>query len=496
MSVRIQLDKPHAHFTNLDLISGIVILSITGNETISLITVKLEGESRTRLAGPTNPRGTYDPYERDQAQLEVHKLLYQTQTVFPTQELLRASGGSGNYTLPGNTYRYPFQFKIRLNNDCSNNNSVLTNLSPLRLEMARNTDRHVKKTLPPTLSGLPGEAEIRYYVKATVQRPAFYKENFRAIAPFTFLPIEPPRPPANKREFYARRSHQFSPSIEVPGRPGLFRQPSMPTGPSASTVLPPNISIDGRLPDPPIITCNEPLPLRILITKKNDSPAKIYLQILSINLIAFTTVRAHELRREEVSSWTILSSANMRTPLNEVVGSDGSRVLEVDSRLWKQRTLPNTICPSFETCNIMRKYVLEVKVGLQWGSPNINPELSVQPLRIAVEVYSGIAPPQALLDQLHRRPTGQAPYMASNLRPPGVVNGPPPQSPRPPVQQGPSDHIEPSPGDIPDEAPPSYEDAMADDLGPIDGPRRQYEQQPSQTPIGDEKRSGNDRLFP
>ena len=74
MSVRIQLDKPHAHFTNLDLISGIVILSITGNETISLITVKLEGESRTRLAGPTNPRGTYDPYERDQAQLEVHKV--------------------------------------------------------------------------------------------------------------------------------------------------------------------------------------------------------------------------------------------------------------------------------------------------------------------------------------------------------------------------------------------------------------------------------------
>ena len=74
MSVRIQLDKPHVHFTNLDLISGTVILSITGNETISLITVKLEGESRTRLAGPTNPRGTYDPYERDQAQLEVHKV--------------------------------------------------------------------------------------------------------------------------------------------------------------------------------------------------------------------------------------------------------------------------------------------------------------------------------------------------------------------------------------------------------------------------------------
>jgi len=74
MSVRIQLDKPHAHFTNLDAISGRVILSILSPETISNINVKLEGESRSRLAGYVNPRGAYDPYERDQTQLEVHKV--------------------------------------------------------------------------------------------------------------------------------------------------------------------------------------------------------------------------------------------------------------------------------------------------------------------------------------------------------------------------------------------------------------------------------------
>ena len=74
MSVRIQLDRPPAHYTNVDQLSGTVVLSILSPETISAITVKLEGESRTRLAGPTNPRGTYDPYERDQAQLEVHKV--------------------------------------------------------------------------------------------------------------------------------------------------------------------------------------------------------------------------------------------------------------------------------------------------------------------------------------------------------------------------------------------------------------------------------------
>ena len=64
MSVRIELDRPHAHFTNLDIISGRIILSILGPETISSINVKLEGESRSRLAGRVNIRGSYDPYER------------------------------------------------------------------------------------------------------------------------------------------------------------------------------------------------------------------------------------------------------------------------------------------------------------------------------------------------------------------------------------------------------------------------------------------------
>ncbi len=63
---------------------------------------------------------------------------------------------------------------------------MLTNFNALRLEVARNTNRHVKKTLPPSISGLPGEAEIIYFVKVTVQRPAFYKENFRSVSTVTW----------------------------------------------------------------------------------------------------------------------------------------------------------------------------------------------------------------------------------------------------------------------------------------------------------------------
>lgn len=66
MSVRIQLDKPRGAFTNLDQISGVVILSILGPETVSGITVKLEGESRSLLAGNIQ--------QQDSSRQEIHKV--------------------------------------------------------------------------------------------------------------------------------------------------------------------------------------------------------------------------------------------------------------------------------------------------------------------------------------------------------------------------------------------------------------------------------------
>ena len=77
MSVRIQLDRAQGAFTNLDQISGVVILSILGPETISAITVKLEGESRSHLVGSIGPRQSIGPrrnYDGEGSRQEVHKV--------------------------------------------------------------------------------------------------------------------------------------------------------------------------------------------------------------------------------------------------------------------------------------------------------------------------------------------------------------------------------------------------------------------------------------
>lgn len=73
MSVRIQFDRPQVHFTNLDFLTGKVIIHLVADAAISAVTVKLEGESRTRLSGPklayNNERS-----DKRRTELEWHKV--------------------------------------------------------------------------------------------------------------------------------------------------------------------------------------------------------------------------------------------------------------------------------------------------------------------------------------------------------------------------------------------------------------------------------------
>lgn len=70
MQASIILDQPgNVSFTNLDVISGRVVVRCSKSVDISTIVVKLEGESRTRLMSAGGPDG-----ERPKPQLEYHKV--------------------------------------------------------------------------------------------------------------------------------------------------------------------------------------------------------------------------------------------------------------------------------------------------------------------------------------------------------------------------------------------------------------------------------------
>lgn len=89
-----------------------------------------------------------------------------------------------------------------------------------------------------------------------------------------------------------------------------------------------------------------------------------------------------------------------------------------------------------------------------------------------VKVYSGIAPPHALLEAMAAAALQPSPPKPKQ-RPAGIEgNG----DDRPPIPPRPADSG-PVPSDSNaayDDAPPSYEDAMAENLSPVVGPRREY----------------------
>jgi len=325
--------------------------------------------SNPQLRGQDALYGRRAGRDKQTVAMENHKILYKVQQVFPGAD----SGGTTlglSYTLRAGSHSYPFRFKIPFNNGCADPHAQQgpgTGFAGLGLgNLQQMAYRHVKRTLPPSLTGFPGEAEVRYYVKVTVQRPSIFKENRRSAVGFKFLPIEPPRPPVSTNEVYARRPFVFQAGMAgFPRKGGLFKKK-----PPELSDTPPKGEIDARLPSPAILTCNEKVPLRLIVRKTAESPEDVYLMSLQLVLIGSTEVRAQDVSRTEQSTWVLMTVDGLRIK----IGDAGDKVKTesvVDETLWSGVPLPNTVAPSFETCNLKRSYELEVRVGLGFGKGEV-----------------------------------------------------------------------------------------------------------------------------
>lgn len=172
--------------------------------------------------------------------------------------------------------------------------------------------------------------------------------------------------------------------------------------------------------------------------------------------------------------------------------------IPINGEYWQGKPIPNTVPPTFSTCNLSRHYELEVRVGVGYGSyKHGEDQLVVLPLRLPVKVYSGIAPPKALLQAAL---TGDSKPNVHALNVPPFQPGQAPHTPTTPTHSGfasgsnafAGQPAQPPPQDGGfEDAPPSYEEAIGQDLPPINGYRGSY--QPPPAPEGaprfsDEKR--------
>ncbi|KDN68879.1 putative arrestin [Colletotrichum sublineola] len=527
MSIRIALDNAPEFYTNLDSVTGRVVLHLSRPEQVGGIVVKLEGESKTALGLPQgyDDRGPRPGGGPGGIASENHKILYRVAQVFPTYDEDLAGGSSSysqSYVLQSGQHEFPFTFKLPINNACSDPVAMSkiggiggmggfgAGIGPFGLGGARVMDgskqlflQHVTKTLPPSFTGFPRQAEVRYYIKVTIQRPGFLKENWRYQIGFKFMPIEPPRPPATTQEAFARRPFTFKPRAQglQKKKSSLFSSSKDDSASAVadSAVLPPSIELSARLPHPPILTCNQPLPLRLIAKKLVPSHEQVFLTSIQIELVGKTLVRCHDLFNTETSKWVVVTQSGLSVPiLGDPTSEDLSLESVIPDDLWRNIPLPNTVAPSFAACNLQRHYELDIQLGLCWGKPpsprgflssskeSPAPQSIFLPLHFSkIQIYSGIAPPPQLLAALRaqaNRP-GAATLNVPPRLPPRTAQSAPvtptqqyrPGQQRPPAAAGPAaagsqapqyDPLYPPQIGTPgaagfDEAPPSYDEAMA-----------------------------------
>ncbi|TQS39311.1 hypothetical protein Golomagni_00167 [Golovinomyces magnicellulatus] len=386
MSVRIDIDDPRAVRTNYDTISGRILIFVKTDVKISTILVKLEGESRTQLVPSSNGH-----FSKSGLVIETHKILYHVQQVFPDRS---PSSCSTSNILRAGKHGFVFNFQIPLQNQC-----VDYQLTPSEINVGESRvadaqrqiqNMHVKRLLPPSLMGHPGFAEIRYFIKVTVRHPQIFKESWRSMTEFNFSPLEPVRPSLTGEELKTSIPFAFKTKIDLTTASQIGARPKL----ANSLDIAPKGELHARLPWPAIIRCKETIPLKLIVRKLNRSSEPIFLVSFALNVLERIKVKVNEQEKTEVSAWVIANLSGLSVQIGSSFDREGTETV-INHSLWDKFLLPNTIAPSFGTCNIKRNYELDIRVGLSYGAlekEKASSQIIYLPLRLPIIIYSGVSP--------------------------------------------------------------------------------------------------------
>lgn len=136
-----------------------------------------------------------------------------------------------------------------------------------------------------------------------------------------------------------------------------------------------SFKIDTELQNGPCLLLNQPIPLKIDITKHGNVCCGIILNEFQTMLVEKTQVKAQGITESSTSTWIVQSSANMDYPV-ALAKSRAGKVVTLRDSIYSQHPLPPGLTSSFEVCNIKRTYRLIVRLGFLIGDYQVmNPFL-------------------------------------------------------------------------------------------------------------------------
>jgi hypothetical protein len=423
VAATLEVDPPASggdSYTNLDVITGKVHVTLKSETSVKSIVVKLEGIARTMVPIPEDREATHhDGHERRRRRrrdrdsknlsVEIHKVLYRQSTLFPPKEVARSST-SNQFTLPAGSYTYNFSFKIPVNVECVQADAASRNaaaipgmpkflISKTGIDIAKPPQSHVDGILPPSLSGLGDAASVKYFVKVTINRASMLKMNTRTYYPFVFLPMDPPRLYDSTKMAFVRRQLTVGVSNGSGKKSNGFFSKLMGVNTWPGGTL--TFTFEARFPSSGTFVPLAPLPMELYAIFP-DHPlelvpeGKMYIGGVSVVLYAKTVAKAHEYHVDHPLKLRLCNreSISIELGLEKAVKTtrNGQSVweLKMPSAVLDGIQIPDYVCPSFDTCNIARSYSIEVVVGFFCVSGTPTDHVSVL---TDIILRSGVSPP-------------------------------------------------------------------------------------------------------
>lgn len=133
---------------------------------------------------------------------------------------------------------------------------------------------------------------------------------------------------------------------------------------------PAQILVEARFPEDYSLTCGNDVAMSLIVRKMSAFPGSLLLQSFQILLIGYTEIGARTATHIETGSWMIQSLSNLSLHISDADDTEGSEMI-VSNGLWRGHPLPMSVIPSFKTCNVGRRYELEISMGFQCEAPKV-----------------------------------------------------------------------------------------------------------------------------
>jgi len=134
-----------------------------------------------------------------------------------------------------------------------------------------------------------------------------------------------------------------------------------------STISPPaNILVTAAFLPEFTLTRHREIAMRLSVKKLFSLPYDLYLQSFQMLLMGYTNIQAGTATSEPMNCWTIQSLSNLgHSIFHEDEEDELGTEHEVNPKLWEGKRMPGDVVPTFEGCNLGRRYELEIMMGFQ-----------------------------------------------------------------------------------------------------------------------------------